>query len=70
MRVRPIFAWYDLWIGLFIDRAKRRVYVFPIPCFGLVIEWGRPKHLYNPKNVTVTMNGHRLQADDQTWTMR
>jgi hypothetical protein len=40
--VRPIFAWYDLWIGVFIDRAKRRVYVFPLPCLGLVVEWGRP----------------------------
>ena len=41
VRVRPIFAWYDLWIGLFVDRAKRRVYVFPLPCLGLVIEWAR-----------------------------
>ena len=39
MKIRPIFAWYDLWVGLFIDRTKRRVYVFPVPCFGLVIEW-------------------------------
>lgn len=37
-RVRPIFAWYDIWIGVFIDRPKRRIYVFPVPCFGLVIE--------------------------------
>lgn len=39
MRVKPIFAWYDLWIGVFIDRKKRRVYILPIPCVGLVIEW-------------------------------
>lgn len=38
MRVRPIFAWYDLWIGAFYDRAKRRLYIFPIPCFGFYIE--------------------------------
>jgi hypothetical protein len=35
--VRLIFAWYDLWIGVFIDRPKRRVYIFPLPCVGLVI---------------------------------
>jgi hypothetical protein len=38
--VRPIFAWYDLWIGVFIDRAKRRLYIFPLPCLGVVVEWG------------------------------
>ena len=37
--VRPIFAWYDIWVGAFIDRAKRRLYVFPIPMVGLVFEW-------------------------------
>lgn len=39
MRIRPIFAWYDLWIGVFIDRGKRRVYFFPVPTLGIVIEW-------------------------------
>ena len=39
MRVRPIFAWYDLWIGAFVDTAKRRLYIFPLPCVGLVIQW-------------------------------
>ncbi len=40
MRIRPIFAWYDLWIGAFIDRAKRRLYVLPLPCIGIVFELG------------------------------
>lgn len=39
MRARFIFAWYDLWVGVFIDRARRRVYVFPVPCFGVRIDW-------------------------------
>jgi hypothetical protein len=38
MRIRVIFAWYDLWIGVFIDRPKHRVYVFPLPCLGIVID--------------------------------
>jgi hypothetical protein len=38
MRIRPIFAWYDLWIGAFYDREKRRLYVFPIPMFGFYVE--------------------------------
>jgi len=38
MKIRPIFAWYDLWIGVFIDAPKRRIYVFPIPMIGIVFE--------------------------------
>ncbi len=39
MKVRPIFAWYDIWVGLFIDRAKRRLYIFPVPMLGIVIQY-------------------------------
>jgi hypothetical protein len=42
-RVRPIVAWYDLWVGLFVDRAHRRLYIFPVPCLGLVIQFGEGK---------------------------
>lgn len=38
MTIKPMFAWYDIWIGVFVDTAKRRVYVFPVPCFGFVIQ--------------------------------
>lgn len=39
LKVRPIFAWYDLWVGAFWDRQKRRLYLFPVPCFGVVIQF-------------------------------
>ena len=34
-----MFAWYDFWIGLFYDTKKKRLYVFPIPCFGFYIDF-------------------------------
>lgn len=37
MKVKLIFAWYDFWIGIFYDRNKKKIYVFPIPMFGVVI---------------------------------
>lgn len=39
MNVRPIFAWYDLWIGAFWDQKNRRLYILPIPCLGIVIQF-------------------------------
>ncbi len=38
MSARVIFAWYDLWVGVFIDRPRRRIYVFPVPMLGVVIQ--------------------------------
>jgi hypothetical protein len=42
MTIRPLFAWYDLWIGLYWDRARRRLYVLPLPCIGFVISFMSP----------------------------
>ena len=40
-KVRVIFAWFDLWIGLYWDRKERNLYVFPVPMFGIVLGFGR-----------------------------
>ncbi len=42
MSIRPIFAWYDLWIGAYWDRQSRRLYLLPLPCIGVVIQFARP----------------------------
>lgn len=38
MRIKPIFAWYDCWVGAYYDRSKRRLYVFPLPMLGFYVE--------------------------------
>jgi hypothetical protein len=41
VKIRPLFAWYDLWVGVFWDAARRKLYVLPLPCLGVVIEFNR-----------------------------
>lgn len=35
MKAKPIFRWFDLWVGVYVDVPGRRVFVFPVPCFGV-----------------------------------
>jgi hypothetical protein len=39
-RFEFIAAWYDFWVGVYIDREERIVYVFPLPCLGFRVYWG------------------------------
>lgn len=37
--VKPIFAWYNFWVGWFWDKKKRRLYILPLPMFGCWIHF-------------------------------
>ena len=39
-KVSFIVAWYDMWIGAFWDSKKRRLYILPIPCMGVMLDFG------------------------------
>lgn len=39
LEIRPIAKWYDLWIGVFVKSEKGQVFIFPVPCFGVVISF-------------------------------
>ena len=41
MKIRLLFAWYDLWVGAYVDRAKQTLYVCPLPTLLLVVRYGR-----------------------------
>lgn len=38
VRVKPLFAWFDFWVGVYYDRANRRIYILPVPMLGVVID--------------------------------
>jgi len=40
MKISASLLWYDLWVGIFVDRAKRIVYICPLPCVVIKIEAG------------------------------
>lgn len=64
MNVRPIFAWYDLWVGAFWDGAKRRLYLFPVPMFGVVLQFTKPTA---PRHETFTCQGCGSGPWDISW---
>lgn len=43
MRVTLRLAWYDLWIGAYVDTAGRRLYVCPLPCVLVTVHLPRRK---------------------------
>jgi len=40
-RIKPLFAWHDLWVGAYVDSKERRVFILPLPCVGVVVHYGR-----------------------------
>lgn len=42
MRARIMFAWYDMWVGVFWDKSKRRLYLLPVPCLGVRLDFATP----------------------------
>lgn len=37
--IKPFFAWYDFWIGLYFDTRKRTLYFLPLPMLGVKLRW-------------------------------
>jgi hypothetical protein len=37
-KIVPIFAWFDMWIGIYVDQKNYRWYIFPLPMIGIRIE--------------------------------
>lgn len=40
-RISVRFLWYDFWIGVYVDRENKRLYVCPLPMVCIRIEYGK-----------------------------
>jgi len=39
LKIKLVVAWYDFWVGAYWDRKHRRLYLLPVPCVGMCIEF-------------------------------
>ena len=39
IKIQIIYKWYDMWIGIYIDKKGRILYIFPIPTVGFKISY-------------------------------
>jgi hypothetical protein len=59
MKIKIIFAWYDFWIGLFWDKKKKWLYIFPIPMCGIVFQFNSvPQKTKESMNDPITDAGY------------
>lgn len=51
MKLKLIFAWYDLWVGLFYDRNKNWLYILPIPMLGIIVKFPQKRYWLVSKRI-------------------
>lgn len=64
--VKLLVAWYDIWVGMFVDTAKRRIYIFPVPCVGVVIELSKAPPESNVRDEMPGTAGGRGATQEET----
>lgn len=40
MTVKPLFRWFDFWVGAYYDRKTRTLYMCPLPTIGVALQFG------------------------------
>jgi len=62
MQIKFIFKWFDFWMGVFIDKPNKRIYIFYFPMCGILIQLKTNYHectdkeLIEIKNILETHN--------------
>jgi hypothetical protein len=67
VKIKPLFCWYDFWVGLFWDSKKRALYIFPIPMLGVRLTiWGRRCYVVRKRGLFYrpNANGYTDRIDE------
>lgn len=68
MTIKPLFAWYDFWVGAFWDRKGLKLYILPLPMVGVVIQfpvkWGPT--MFDVVAVSIKTGKVRLLAQNKS----
>jgi hypothetical protein len=64
MKAKPIFAWYDFWVGMFYDKKKRLLYFFS----GTYV-WGKGRDQKEAKGRGRLSIVYMRILEDKAWTL-
>ena len=55
------FRWYDLWVGVYYDKEKRRIHICPFPC--IIFEFDlKPKNSVCEECGAFFMGGYQFHS--------
>lgn len=67
MKLTPIAKLADFWVGFYWDRKHHRLYILPLPCLGVCLDWSKPE-VREPTRVTLRVGneGGMLRWDESS----
>jgi len=66
-RIKLLFAWYDLWVGVYWQSKDRTLYILPLPMIGIKIHF--TKYVLKEK-ISVFIAPDRQDNIMKIWTDR
>lgn len=64
MKIKFLFAWFDLWVGFYWDKKNNKLYFLPLPCVGLVITFNKIPIIKDKENIKMIKKMVRKEPVD------
>ena len=63
MTIKVKFVWYDIWVGVYIDKPKKRVYIILIPTLPIILDFNTEL----PKKQELAQWAQELKDNGNGW---